>query len=787
MTTTAARRPPDMPAFAQDTLPGRYSPAVRVLCAAVLVYAVFAYVNARVLHWFEAPDGTPPLWLSHWTEYVIIVLFGIWRTAVERNPYTRKRLAFLTAAVGILWWLVPTYLGFAEPHVGALPGQPVFPQVHTPGTLTFFAVLLAVLLFGRRIVCGWNCPCVGIRETVGFAFRERTLRFPDAWGWRHVKWFFFALYAAVALFIFVPGGASYVSAVYGGFLALVAVTYFGSFLVMPFTGNRFYCRNLCGYGATFGLLNHAGFYGIHMDTGKCIDCRRCEQACDMGIPVWRQGNEHGRVTALADCMGCARCVLSCPTDALEIRDVRNRFLPNLVMNGSHLMKRDGAARSLLPAAEPPFRPASERTADWAEEQETFDLDSARGQAARCIDCGVPGCIDACPLKNRIPEWMAALAAGEVENAAAIVASTSNLPEVCGRLCPRHRLCEGACTRAADGGAVTIGALERFVTEEAMRRGWRPERPQMARNGKSAAIVGAGPAGFACADQLAGAGFNVTVYDRAAEAGGLLTYGAPPFRMDKAVVATRRRLLEDAGVAFVLGRAIDDDAFDRLVDSHDAVFVATGAQVSSIPHIPGRNLDGIVDGLAYLAALNAKAVEGGQAPCDHRGRHVLILGGGDTAVDCARSAVRSGAASVTLAYRRGEENLRASAREVTMAREEGVRFLFHRSPAAFLGEGHVAGVRFADSGDEKNIACDTVITAFGMGGAKPGWLDRHGIATDERHFIRVDAWGRTSHPKVFAGGDNTHGPDLVVTAVAAGRRAAEGIRLGVETANPQNRN
>ncbi len=312
-----SREPRSAGSGEQDLMPSRYSARVRALSMLAFGYVVFAFLHARVLHWFEGPDGAAPLWLSNWTEYAVILAFGIWRTVSERNPYTRKRLAFLTAAVALFWWLLPSTLRIPEPFIGALPGQPVFPQIHAPGTLTFFVILLLVFLFGRRVVCGWNCPCVGIRETVGFAFRDRTSRGETAWRWRHTKWVFFVLYLGIFALIMIPG-APYVSVLYSAFLGLIAVTYFGSFFVAPLVGNRFYCRYLCPYGATFGLLNHAGFYGIRMDTDKCVDCRRCEQVCDMGIPVWRQGQDHGRVTGLEDCMGCGRCVVSCPTDALEI-------------------------------------------------------------------------------------------------------------------------------------------------------------------------------------------------------------------------------------------------------------------------------------------------------------------------------------------------------------------------------------------------------------------------------------------------------------------------------------
>ncbi len=779
MTTVAEhalspRAPRPVAASYQDSLPSHYSTGARVLSMLAFTYVAFAFVNGRVLHWFEGADGEAPLWLSQWTEYAVILLFGIWRTLSEQNPYTRKRLAFLTVAVAVFWWLIPDFLRLPEPYIGGLPGQPIFPQIHAPGTLTFFGILLLVLLFGRRVVCGWNCPCVGIRETVGFAFRENTLRGDSAWNRRYTKWFFFALYMTAFVLIMFSGTA-YVSPFYSGFLALVGVTYFGSFFVAPLTGNRFYCRYLCPYGATFGLLNHIGFYGIRMDKEACVDCRRCEQVCDMGIPVSRQGREHGRVTGLEDCMGCGRCVVSCPTDALEFRDVRNKFLPNLRMDGSYLLKRSGPPE-IAPRIEAPKRPAAERREDWLDDRQPLSLDDAMAQAQRCLDCGAPGCQNACPLHNRIPEWLEALGQGNVETAAEISHSTSNLPEICGTVCPSHRLCESGCTLNAKNGPVTIGALERFITEEAFRRGWQPNRPTAPANGKTAAVIGAGPAGLACADELNKAGFEVSVFDKRDEIGGLLSYGVPSFKLNKTAIVRRRRLLEDAGIHFELGVDVDEDLLRRLIDANDAVFLGTGAQRSRVIAFSGQEIDGVIDGLAYLNALNTGQCDGLAAAPGMPDNHILVLGGGDTAIDCARSAVRQGAAGVTVAYRRGLEQMRASPKEITAAREEGIHFVFNKPPEAFVGEGKLRGVRFKnENGGPGSIhTCDVAIVAFGQQADDTDWLKRLDIATDDHGFLAVDRNGRTSHPKVFAGGDNNLGPDLVVTAVAAGRRAGRGI-------------
>jgi hypothetical protein len=247
---------------AQGSLPRRYPLWVQGLSMAAFTLAFVGWLNETWLFLFDNP-----IWLNRYTEYAVIFAFGVWRILAEENPYTRKRLIVLVAAVTGLWWLVPWLVPMFEPYVGYQWGQPVFPALHVPGTITFFLVLAAVFLFGRRVICGWNCPCVGIRETVGFPFRDRTVRGKWAWALRHTKWFFFIFYAGVIVVTLYPPNAWTVSFV-GLFYLIVALTYFGTFFAAPLVGNRFYCRYLCPYGATFGLLNHTGFYGIRMDTDK---------------------------------------------------------------------------------------------------------------------------------------------------------------------------------------------------------------------------------------------------------------------------------------------------------------------------------------------------------------------------------------------------------------------------------------------------------------------------------------------------------------------------------------
>jgi len=750
-------------------MPVRYGLGVQLLSMAAFTLAFVGWLNESWLYWFENP-----IWLNRYTEYAIILGFGIWRIASETNTYTRKRLIVLVAVVTGLWWLIPWLTPFTEPYVGFLWAQPVFPSLHTPGTITFFLVLALVFLFGRRVICGWGCPCVGVRETVGFAFRDRTVRSKWAWRLRHTKWFFFIYYVGVMIVTQYPPNSWTVSFV-GGFYAIVGLTYFGTFFLAPVMGNRNYCRYFCPFGATFGLLNHAGFYGINMDQDKCNDCRRCEQVCDMGIPVWQQGKASGKITGIEDCMGCGRCVVSCPTDALSFRDARNLFRPNLVQNGSYLEGRKPV--EIVERIEPEIRLAAERIGDYHEIFESPESEEMPGQimaqikvqAARCLDCGVPGCSNQCPLSNRIPEWLELAAAGEFEAAAEISHSTSNFPEICGRLCPQHRLCEGGCTKHIDGtGAVTIGAAERFITDEAFRRGWRPPVANSADNGRSVAVIGAGPAGLACAEQLQRAGCRVTVYDRGEKIGGLLANGVPPFKLDKSILDKRYELMQQSGITFHLGVEVDQILMNRLVNENDAIFLGLGAQTPRRLELPGADLNGVVDALSYLSAVN----KGGESAV--AGRQVIVLGGGDSAMDCARAAIRQGAAKVTVAYRGREGYMTASPKEQKSAMEEGVEFLYEQTPLSVEGDRCVEKVRFKLNDREERTGCEHLIYAFGQVARPPEWLERFGIESDDHGRLIINERGETTHPGIYAGGDNSHGPDLVVTAVAAGRLAAESI-------------
>ena len=317
----------------QLSVAGQYSWRVRTICLLAFGLAFFGWLNERRLHLFDNP-----IWLNHYTEYLIVLGFGIWRIVAERNSYTRKRLIVLVSCVAVLWWLIPWALPFYEPYFGSLTTRPVFPSLHTPGTVTFFLTLVAVFLFGRRVICGWNCPCVGIRETVGFAFRKDTIKGEVSWKFRHSKWLFFVMYviAGTIIIVSVPGGwkTTYLS----GFYGIVGITYFGTFFLAPLVGNRFYCRYMCAYGATFGLLNRIGFFRIEYQADTCSDCGLCMKACDMGIPIVGLGKKYGNVN-VADCMGCGRCVTECPTKSLAFHDIRNVIIP-AVSQSSFLQNKD---------------------------------------------------------------------------------------------------------------------------------------------------------------------------------------------------------------------------------------------------------------------------------------------------------------------------------------------------------------------------------------------------------------------------------------------------------------
>ncbi len=446
--------------------------------------------------------------------------------------------------------------------------------------------------------------------------------------------------------------------------------------------------------------------------------------------------------------------------------------------------------------QPDKRGVAERKTDFDEIYRDFAVPEARAQSSRCSQCGVPFCSVHCPLNNNIPDWLKLTAEGRLDEAYEVSAATNNFPEICGRICPQDRLCEGNCVIEKGFEAVTIGAVERFVTDYAFTQGWVKAVVPREELSQSVGIVGAGPGGMAAAEELRKRGYQVHVYDRHDRAGGLMIYGIPGFKLEKDIVVRRWRLLEEAGIRFHLGIEVGRDVtFAELRARHDAVLIATGVYAARDIGGPGSGLPGIVPSLDFLIASNRKGLGDGvpdfeSGLLDAAGKHVVVIGGGDTAMDCVRTSVRQGAASVSCLYRRDRANMPGSMREVKNAEEEGVKFVWLSAPEAFLGDNHVAGVRAVRmrlglpdtsgrqsvdvvDGSQFTVQADLVIKALGF---DPEPLPKL-WAQDS---LEVSRWGtlkvnhrsfQTSLPGVFAAGDIVRGASLVVWAIRDGRDAA----------------
>ena len=451
-----------------------------------------------------------------------------------------------------------------------------------------------------------------------------------------------------------------------------------------------------------------------------------------------------------------------------------------------------------PRRDPEVVPVPVRVNNYGEIYGHYSREHAAEQAGRCLACGNPYCEWKCPVHNYIPNWLKLIEEGNLFEAAELSHRTNSLPEICGRICPQDRLCEGACTLNVGFDAVTIGAIEKYITDEAFAQGWRPDLSHVEPTGKTVVVVGAGPAGLAAADVLTRNGVKSVVYDRYPEVGGLLTYGIPPFKLEKEVVLKRRSILEEMGVEFRLGVDVGVDVpFQQLLDEYDAVFLGMGTYRYVRGGFPGEDLSGVIEALPYLISNVNRVMGREERPEDFismRGQRVVVLGGGDTAMDCVRTALRQGATSVKCVYRRDEENMPGSRREVKNAREEGVEFLFNKQPLGLAGDDAVTGVNVVTtelgppdasgrrspqvvSDTERFIRADRVIIAFGFQPDPPDWFEEFGLTCHDNRRIDVGNGSlpfQTTNPKVFAGGDMVRGSDLVVTAVFEGREAADGI-------------
>ena len=450
--------------------------------------------------------------------------------------------------------------------------------------------------------------------------------------------------------------------------------------------------------------------------------------------------------------------------------------------------------------DPDKRNVQARTTEYVEIYEPYSSNQVEGQAHRCLECGNPYCEWKCPVHNLIPNWLKLVSEGNLFEAAELSHLTNTLPEVCGRVCPQDRLCEGACTLNDGFGAVTIGASEKYITDTALAMGWRPDLSSVVSTGKKVAIIGAGPAGLGCADVLTRAGVKAVVFDRYPEIGGLLTFGIPEFKLEKEVMVRRREVFEGMGIEFRLNTEVGNDiALSELLEEYDAVFAGMGTYKYLRGNFSGENLPGVYKALPYLIGNVNHNLGFDQAPEDYvnlKGKRVVVLGGGDTAMDCVRTAVRQQAEVVICAYRRDEENMPGSRREVKNSREEGIEFLFNRQPVEIVEYfGQACGVKLVQTelgevgsdgrrrpqvipGSEEVLEADAVIIAFGFQPDPPEWLtganveinDWNGVIAAEEQQYRF----QTSNPKIFAGGDMVRGSDLVVTAIWEGRQAAEGI-------------
>jgi glutamate synthase (NADPH/NADH) small chain len=450
--------------------------------------------------------------------------------------------------------------------------------------------------------------------------------------------------------------------------------------------------------------------------------------------------------------------------------------------------------------DPDKRTLQSRKSEYVEIYDPFTRDQVAEQSHRCLECGNPYCEWKCPVHNLIPNWLKLVAEGNLFEAAELSHQTNTLPEVCGRVCPQDRLCEGACTLNDGFGAVTIGASEKYITDTALAMGWRPDLSGVVPTDKKVAIIGAGPAGLGCADVLARNGVKSVVFDRYPEIGGLLTFGIPEFKLEKQVMMRRREVFEGMGIEFRLNVEVGRDVgIGELMEDYDAVFLGMGTYTYMRGNFPGEDLPGVYEALPYLIGNvnhNLGYKQDPEAYVNLKGKRVVVLGGGDTAMDCVRTAVRQQAESVTCAYRRDELNMPGSRKEVKNAREEGVEFLFNRQPVEVVEYfGQACGVKMVETelgepdadgrrrpqpipGSEAVLEADAIIIAFGFQPSPPEWLgdlsvqtnDWDGVIAEEEQMYKF----QTSNPKVFAGGDMVRGSDLVVTAIWEGRQAAEGI-------------
>jgi len=457
---------------------------------------------------------------------------------------------------------------------------------------------------------------------------------------------------------------------------------------------------------------------------------------------------------------------------------------------------------------PPKREVENRKKDFNEIYKEFINQKASEQSSRCSQCGVPFCQVHCPLSNNIPDWLKLTAEGRLKEAYELSQSTNNMPEVCGRICPQDRLCEGNCVIEQSGhGTVTIGSIEKYITDTAWENGWVKSIELKNERNQSIGIIGAGPAGLAAAEELRKQGYKITIYDRYDRAGGLLIYGIPNFKLEKFVVERRTKLLEDSGIEFIQNFEVGKDAsLDQLRKKHDAILIATGVYKAREIDLPGNDLNNIFPAMDFLTASNKKGLGDKVELFDNgtlnaEGKDIVVIGGGDTAMDCVRTSIRQKAKSVKCLYRRDKENMPGSAREVANAEEEGVEFVWLSSPKEFkgtnkieklivdkikLGEPDETGRRKPEiqSNSDFEVKADMVIKALGFDPEDlPTLFDCNDLQVSKWGTVKIDFDTMETNLKgVFAAGDIVRGASLVVWAIKDGRDVAKSIKNYLENKN-----
>lgn len=571
------------------------------------------------------------------------------------------------------------------------------------------------------------------------------------------------------------------------------------------------CAKSCPTGA---IVERNG--SVQVLTERCIGCKSCVLACPFGaMQMAPQAGNQRHVAHKCDlCEGREEgpaCVAACPSDALQVMSdetlarlrQQRQQRSAIGQTARHVAVKRNQMEQTPKRCDPAKIPLNLRRSTFTELYPTYSTEQARAQGDRCLGCGHHSvCEWTCPLHNHIPHWITLAREGRILEAVELSHQTNSLPEITGRICPQDRLCEGACTLKEESGSMAVGNLERYITEQAFALGWRPDLSYVQPTGRRVAVIGAGPAGLGCADILVRNGIQPVVFDRHLEIGGLLTFGIPAFKLDKQVMIRRRELFTAMGIEFRLGVDVGHDIqLEALLEEFDAVFVGVGTYRSMTGNLPNEDAPGVYAALPYLMASTRHLIGLPQPESEPylnlAGKQVVVLGGGDTAMDCVRTALRQGATTVTCAYRRDEANMPGSRKEVKNAREEGADFEFNVLPVAIeLNEqGAVSGIRMQRTrmgepdtagrrrpvvieGSEFVMPADAVLVAFGFNPHPLPWLEAQGV--------RLDRWGRiatshakqfafqTSNPQIFAGGDAVRGADLVVTAMAEGRQAATGI-------------